>query len=243
MLAIGMPLFSIVGMLLLYNYFRFGNFLEFGLKYQLGILRPLDYPFMSIQNIWINSYLHFFHGHIVSGLFPFFHIQPKVPESIPIPSYYPLFWVLNEPPAGILAKIPFLWIVIAAWFYLKILTPYKFHKGIPYIASLLLLGTVTNLIVITLYSYAHMRYVLDFLPMLLLLACLIYFMIYDHFHDVSVGIAIVQCIAIPMVIYSVLANIGMSIEAFGQFREGNPEFYTSMEHLFDFIPKMVNMMS
>lgn len=242
-LAIGMPLISIVGMLLLYNYLRFGNFLEFGLKYQLGILRPLDYPFVSIQNIWINCYLHFFHGHIVNGLFPFFHFQPiNIPESIPIPAYYPLFWVRLEPPTGILVNIPFLWMIIAAWFYLAILKKNTFSRAIQYIALILLLGTVTSWIVITLYSYAHIRYVLDFLPMLLLLSCLIYLMIYDHFHDLIIGRVIVQCVAIPTVIYSVLANIGMSIEAFGQFKVGNPEFYTAMERFFDFIPQMIHKM-
>ena len=96
---------------------------------------------------------------------------------------------------------------------------------------------------ITLYSYAHIRYVLDFLPMLLLLSCLIYLMLYDHFHDITIGRAIVQCIAIPMVIYSVIANIGMSIEAFGLFKEGNPEFYMAMEDFFDFIPQMIHKIS
>lgn len=244
MLIIGMPLISIVGMLLLYNYFRFGNFLEFGLKYQLGILRPLDYPFLSIQNTWINNYLHFFHGHIVNGLFPFFHIQPiNIPENIPIPSYYPLFWMRLETQAGILTNIPFLWTIIPAWLYLKILTKNAFSRPIQYIASILLLGTVTNWIVVSCFSYSQIRYVLDFLPMLLLLSCLIYWMIYDHFHDVIVGRAIVQCLVILTVIYSVLSNIGMSIEAFGLFKEGNPEFYTAVEHFFDFIPQMIRKVS
>ena len=79
--------------------------------------------------------------------------------------------------------------------------------------------------------------------MLLLLSCLIYLMIYDHFHDVIVGRAIVQLIAITTVIYSVLANIGMSIETFGLFKEGNPEVYTAMEHFFDFIPQMIHKIS
>ena len=79
--------------------------------------------------------------------------------------------------------------------------------------------------------------------MLLLLSCLIYWMIYDHFHDVIVGRAIVQCLVIPTVIYSVLSNIGMSIEAFGLFKEGNPEFYTAVEHFFDFIPQMIRKVS
>lgn len=242
-LAIGMPLIGIVGMLLLYNYFRFDDFLEFGLTYQLGILRPLDYPFLSIRNTWINNYLHFLHGHIVNGSFPFFHIQSiKIPENIPVPSYYPLFWVRLETQAGILTNIPFLWTIIPAWLYLKILTKNTFSGTIQSIASTLLLGTVTNWLVVSFFSYSQIRYVLDFLPMLLLLSCLIYLMIYDHFHDVPIGRIILQCIAIPMVIYSVIANIGMSIESFGQFKEGNPEFYTAIERFFDFIPRMINLM-
>ena len=243
-LAIGMPLVGIIGMLLLYNYFRFDDFLEFGLTYQLGILRPLDYPFLNIRNTWINNYLHFLHGHIVNGSFPFFHIQSiNIPENIPVPSYYPLFWVRLETQAGILKNVPLLWTIIPAWFYLKILTKNTFSRTIQYIASILLLGTVTNWIVVSFFSYSEIRYVLDFLPMLLLLSCVIYLMTYDHFYDVPVGRAIVQCIVMPAVLYSVLANIGMSIEAFGLFKEGNPEFYAATQHFFDFIPKMIDKIS
>lgn len=241
-LVIGMPLISIVGMLLLYNYFRFGNFLEFGLKYQLGILRPLDYPFLSIQNAWINNYLHLFHGQVVNSSFPFFHTQPvKIPESVPIAFYYPLFALQWEPQAGILANIPFLWTIIPAWFYLKFLTKYVFPKTIQYFALCLLLGATINWIVVSLYSYTSMRYVIDFLPMFLLLSCLIYLMIYDHFREVLVGRIIVQCIAITTVIYSLSANIGMSVGGHGQiFKEGNPELYKSIEYFFGSIHHIIN---
>lgn len=241
----GMPLSVCIGLLLLYNYYRFGNFLEFGLRYQLGIVNPLGHPFFSIQNFWINNYLHLMSGMLINGSFPFFHVQSvTIPATITIPSYYPIYWVqLTTPAAGLLVNIPFLWIIIPGWVYLK---PWKLEslKPIRYFASLLLLGGATNWLVVSLFSFACNHYVIDFLPLFLLLSCLIYFMTYDQLHEVIVGRAIVQCIVITTVVYAVSANIGMSVEGYGHiFKKGNPELHTAIEHFFDFIPHMINQLN
>jgi hypothetical protein len=242
LITVGTPLTVCVGLLLLYNYLRFGNFLEFGQRYQLTILRPLSYPFFSIQNFLINNYQNLIPGIFINGSFPFFHGQPVIiPKYITIPPYYPLYWVqVTTPMAGILMNIPFLWIILPGWILLE-RWKVEYAKPIYYFATLLLLGGTANWLVVSFYSFASIRYVIDFLPMFLLLACLVYFMIYDHFHDVIAGRTIVQCIAITTVVYSALANIGISIEGYGQiFQKGNPELYTAMEHFFDFIPHIIN---
>jgi hypothetical protein len=242
LITVGMPLTVCIGLLLLYNYLRFGNFLEFGQRYQLTILRPLSYPFFSIQNFWINNYQYLIPGVFINGSFPFFYGQSVIiPKYITIPPYYPLYWVqVTSPMIGLLTNIPFLWIIIPGWLYLK-LRKVEFAIPIYYFATLLLLGGTANWLVVSFYSFASIRYVIDFLPMFLLLACLVYFMIYDHFNDVIIGRIIVQCIVITTVIYSALANIGISIEGYGQiFKKGNPELYTAMEHFFDFIPCVIN---
>jgi hypothetical protein len=242
LMTVGTPLTVCIGLLLLYNHLRFGNFLEFGLRYQLGIFRPLDYPFISIQNFWINNYQYFIPGIFINGSFPFFHGQSvNIPKYITVPSYYPLYWVqVTTPMVGLLMNIPFLWIIIPGWIYLE-LRKSDFPKLIPYFATLLLLGGTANWLVVSFYSYTSIRYVIDFLPMFLLLSCLVYFMIYDHFREVIVWRTIVQCIAVISVLYAALANIGISIEGYGQiFKKGNPELYAAIEHFFDFIPYMIN---
>ena len=242
LITAGLPLTLCIGLLFIYNHLRFGNFLEFGLGYQLGILRPLDYPFMNTQNFWINNHLHLLSGVNINGSFPFFHVQPaNLSGNITIPSYYPVFWVqAASPTAGLLVNIPFLWFIIPGWICLK-LRKLEFSKPIRYFTFLLLLCGTTNWLLVSLFSYAHMRYVLDFLPMFLILSCLIYFMIYDHFRETIVGRAIVQCIAVTTVSYAALANIGISIEGYGQlFKKGNPELYKAIEHFFDFIPHVIN---
>jgi len=244
LITAGIPLTVCIGFLLLYNYLRFGNFLESGLRYHLGILRSLDFTFFSIQNFWINNYLHLMSGIFINGSFPFFHVQSvNIPKNFTIPAYYPMYWVLvKSNAAGLLMNIPFLSISILGWIYLK-LKKLEFIKRLYYFPYLLLLGGITNWLVVSLFSYAHLRYVIDFLPMLLLLSCLIYYMIYDHLHDVIAGRVIVQCIAIITVAYATLANIGISIEGSGQiFKKGNPELYTTIEHYFDFIPHIINQM-
>jgi hypothetical protein len=244
LITVGAPLTLCVGLLLLYNYFRFGNFLEFGLRYQLGIVRPLDYPFFSVNNFWINNYVHLLSGIFINGSFPFFHVQSlNIPEHLTIPSYYPIYDVQAAPPAaGLLMNLPFLWIIIPGWIYLK-WRKLELLKPIRYFTSLLLLGGLTNWLVVSFFSFAVIRYVIDFLPMFLLFSCLSYFLLYDHLHEIIVGKAMVQCIAVTTVIYAALANIGMSIESYGGiFKKENPELYAQIEHFFDFIPYIINQL-
>lgn len=244
LMTVGMPLTVCVGLLLLYNYFRFGNFLEFGLRYQLGIVRPLDYPFFSANNFWINNYVHLLSGIFINGSFPFFHVQSlNIPEHLTIPSYYPIYDVQAAPPAaGLLMNLPFLWIIIPGWIYLK-WRKLESLKPIRYFTFLLLFGGATNWLVVSFFSFAVIRYVIDFLPMFLLFSCLIYFLLYDHLHDIIVGRSVVQCIAVTTVVYSALANIGMSIESYGQiFKKENLELYAQIERFFDFIPYIINQL-
>jgi hypothetical protein len=238
----GMPLALCIGLLLLYNYLRFENILEFGARYQLGIVQPLDHPFFSTQNFWVNNYLNLLLGVSINGSFPFFHVPSvNIPANLTIPSYYPIYWTKADPSsAGLLMNLPFLWIVIPAWIYLK-LKKVDFPKPILYFALLLLLGGMANWLVVSLFSYQHMRYVIDFLPMILLLSCMIYFQIYDYFRGRIAGRVGVQCVAFTTVLYAVLANIGISIEGYRQiFEKGNPELYKKIEHIFDFIPDMIS---
>jgi len=71
----------LTGLLLLglYNYLRFGNFLEFGLQYQLaGIDMSLNYKnFTSIHNIPNNIQNYFFNFPSISSHLPFIFIDTK----------------------------------------------------------------------------------------------------------------------------------------------------------------------
>ena len=165
----------------------------------------------------------------------------NIPKGIIIPPFYPIYDVkMAIPHAGLLMNIPFLWMIFPGWFYLM-RRKLEFLKPIRCFTSLLLLGGTIGWLVVSLFSYADIRYVIDFLPMLLLLACLLYFMIYHHFHKAIVGRTIVQCIAITTVVYAFLANIGISIAGAGQvFEKENPALYEAIERFFDFIPYIIN---
>ena len=243
-IPVSVPLALCIGLLLLYNYLRFGDFLEFGLRYQLGIVHPLDYPFFSIQSFWINNYVHLLSGILINGSFPFFHIQSiNIPEHVSIPPYYPISHVQGSPPAaGLLMNLPFLWIIIPGWIYLK-WRKLESLKPIRYFTFLLWLSGSINWLVVSFFSYAVIRYVIDFLPMFLLFSCIIYFMLYDRFYKSIVGRAMVQCIAFTTVAYAALVNVGMGIESFGQiFKKENTELYNAIEHFFDFIPHIINQL-
>ena len=138
-------------------------------------------------------------------------------------------------------NIPFLWMIFPGWFYLM-RRKLEFEKPIRCFTSLMLLGGTIGWLVVSLFSYADIRYVIDFLPMFLLLACLPA-LLYDlsSFPQAIVGRTIVKCIAITTVVYAFLANIGISIEGAGQvFEKENPALYEAIERFFDFIPHIIN---
>ncbi len=108
-LALILPFSMFLLFLGLYNYLRFNNPFEFGLRYTLTLQNTrLAYHF-NTSNILINSYLFLFHTPIINSQFPFIHILTRIPSTITPPPDF-----IAEKIAGIFPSIPFLLLIFVA---------------------------------------------------------------------------------------------------------------------------------
>jgi tetratricopeptide (TPR) repeat protein len=147
--------------LMLYNALRFDNPLEFGQRYQLGGKRQVMMQFFSLRYLWFNFRVYGLEPARWGAHFPFVH-ENTVP---PLPAGY--FGV--QEPFGVLTNIPLVWLALAvplAW------RDRPRQVGIVLRWFMMAVALLFGMCVLILgfYCGANIRYEVDFLPALLLLA-------------------------------------------------------------------------
>ncbi len=147
--------------LMLYNARRFDNPFEFGMHYQVTSVRQVTEHFFSLRYLWFNFRVNFLKPAHWRTPFPFVH-EIAVP---PMPGGY--YGVADA--FGVLTNIPLVWLALAA--------PLAWRNQSGQAASLLrrFVMTVALLfgvcaLTLALYEVAALRYEVEFLPTLLLLA-------------------------------------------------------------------------
>jgi len=153
---------ALIGLgLMVYNDRRFGSPFEFGLRYQLGEKWHVTQRFFSLQYLCYNLRLYLLEPARWSMRFPFVH-------DIVVPPMPPGHGDVDRP-FGILTNIPVVWLALAAPLTWRgRLGPSTAILGWFLAAVALLFGICV--MVIGLYGCAMVRYEVDFLPSLLLLA-------------------------------------------------------------------------
>jgi Flp pilus assembly protein TadD len=147
--------------LLYYNALRFGDPREFGQRYQLALERQDTMQHFSWRYLWFNFRVYFLEPARLIGRFPF--VEESHALSLPA-GHVPVQRLF-----GILPGIPFVLLALAAPLAWRDETakPRTALRLFTYALGLLF-GIC--LLVTCLFSYTCVRYVLDFLPVLLLLA-------------------------------------------------------------------------
>jgi Flp pilus assembly protein TadD len=147
--------------LMLYNARRFDNPLEFGQRYQLSADRQDIAQRFSLHYLWFNFRVCFLEPARWSAHFPYVQ-EIAVP---PLPAGYGRV----ETPFGILTNIPLVWLALAA--------PLAWRKRLPEASSILrCFLTVVALLfwicamTVGFFFFVCIRYEVDFLPALMLLA-------------------------------------------------------------------------
>jgi cytochrome c-type biogenesis protein CcmH/NrfG len=149
--------------LMLYNALRFDSLLEFGVRYQLGGERQFARQLFSPHYFWFNFRVYFLELARWRSQFPFV-------GDIAVPPL-PVGYGQVETPVGILTNIPFVWLALAA--------PLAW-RGRPgseasalrwFVVAVTLLFGASALPLLFFFS-AIVRYEVEFLPALLLLAVL-----------------------------------------------------------------------
>ena len=155
---------ALIGLgVLFYNYQRFDNPLEFGQHYQLtGDFHTLHGKHFSLDFLWFNLRLYFFKSMTWSSQFPF--VRKMVVPPLP-PGHDSV-----EDPFGILLNTPLVWLALAVPLALRDRSNTASALRW-FVATLTALFAITTL-TIGLYYFTCVRYEVEFLPELLLLAVL-----------------------------------------------------------------------
>jgi tetratricopeptide (TPR) repeat protein len=158
--AIGPITFIGLG-LMLYNAMRFDSPFEFGQHYLLAAYRPVARQYFRLRYLWFNFRVYFIQPMRWSARFPFVH-------EITVPPF-PAGYAQVETPFGVLTNIPLVWLALAA--------PLAWRRRSGQEASTLrwfvtgvalLFGTCV--LTLLFFESAMIRYEVDFLPTLVLLA-------------------------------------------------------------------------
>jgi tetratricopeptide (TPR) repeat protein len=163
LLAAAVVPISLIGSgLMFYNYLRFDSPFDFGMSYALAGVRERALPHMfSLQYLWFNFRVYFLQPLHWHGSFPF------VDDITVPPAPAGQLGVAN--PFGVLTNLPLVWLAAAAPLAWQGRTPGELSALRLLIAALAALFGVFAL-TICLYTYADLRYQVDFVPVLVLLA-------------------------------------------------------------------------
>jgi tetratricopeptide (TPR) repeat protein len=146
--------------LMLYNARRFHNPFEFGTSYLLCEYKPGTTQLFSLRYLWFNSRVYFLEPAYWAGHFPFVH-EITVP---PVPTGHGRI----QSPFGVLTNIPLVWLALAvplAWRNRS-----AEAQILPWFVTAMALLFGINAVTVCTFWAAILRYELDFLPALLLLA-------------------------------------------------------------------------
>ena len=159
--AAAAPLGLVGAALALYNYLRFGNPLEFGLRYQLTGNYEMMIKHFQLSFVPFNAYLYFWAPAQWGRYFPFVHfIHPPVPPG----GYYGWEYVW-----GVGVNLPILWLALLA-------PAASWRRGGDDGGRLTALGLTVGLAfaaeagILLCFNTAALRYMADFVPALALAA-------------------------------------------------------------------------
>jgi hypothetical protein len=207
-----------------YNYARFGNPLEFGLRYLMAYpwyhnVRP------ALDNIPSSLYYFLFAAPTVEPVFPFLRIALTAPFEAfgyHLPARY-----FNEGTAGIVVLCPLVLLAIAA-----LVAPKQMSRQ-PAIVAVRALAAYSVLCIFFVASLGLLsqRYEIDFQPYLLLAACIVIALATGLMRGrkrvwAGVGLAFVMA-------WSILANVALAVQGpYDQFVQAHPESYFRLAQWF-----------
>ncbi len=204
----------------IYNYLRFGNPIEFGLKYQLGdtnLFIRLS-PF-SFEHLPTNFYFNLFHSLLFNSTFPYVHFSTEMPTF----SYF--YSNGLEKIAGILTSTPFILLIVVCGLlnsYKDKISNLKLFKQF-YFQLVFFTGCI-NLIIILLVKGVSMRYQTDYATLLILAACFALFYSYTNINtDRKKIVGVISCV---LGIYSICTGAALGFKgADDHIKDENPIAY------------------
>jgi len=162
-LAFGLSFGVIFAGTLIYNYERFGNFLEFGIHYQLTDPPAAQRIMVSTSYFWFNLKLYYTAGLAWSRHFPLAGIIP--------PATWPRGYLLSEAVYGQLKYTPVIWFALACPLALGRRRGVE-PGNLAMIVGVILLAYLGPGLFDPCFEASAIRYTVDFMPSLVLAAAI-----------------------------------------------------------------------
>ena len=161
-IALGAPFALLLSALLVYNYARFEDPLEFGMRYQLTGTYEAAVRHFSATYLRFNAYVYYLSPAQWSRYVPFvepIHIPPTPP------GYFTCEYVY-----GILSNLPFAWIALLSPLALFRRPPGERRPLAAFLGSFSVFASAMG-VFLCFFVTSTARYMVDFAPELMLLAC------------------------------------------------------------------------
>lgn len=178
-LVMGLPLALVIGLIMAYNAARFDSPFEFGSRYQLTVTNINDFygSVVSASYIPANLYIYLFQPPGLKADFPFLYSNWLKENSWPFFIRLQKGYLFTDPVDGLLWTAPFL---VFLWFPLKKIfhslgewrqkNRLTFNRQQISLLGLFLGGGLIAIVFILFFYYPTMRYLIDGIPSLILVA-------------------------------------------------------------------------
>jgi hypothetical protein len=228
--VLSFPLIASLLLLISYNHLRFGSITDFGYLHQLS---ALDFDlfkskFFDLKSMPFNSFVYLFFPPFFDSHFPFirhghfsFEFQPE-------------FYTKTT---GIIYAVPFLLMFAICLVSLKAVmsTDEKLLKSFPKFEFYCLFGSgIVNMLTVSCYLGVNMKYVTDFISLLLLSLCVLLLFCFNSLNVKSSDYKVLSVTSFFLGFLSIVFGALFSIE--GQFtglKIQNPEQYKIIESVFN----------
>jgi hypothetical protein len=221
--ALALPLGVILAALLGYNYARFENPFEFGMHYQLTGAYEATVRHFSAAYARFNAYVYYLAPAQWSRYFPF--VEPiRVP---PAPNGYQTC----EYVYGILTNLPFSWAALLAPLALVRRRPDESGPLGEFLGSLAALYLSLGLFLLF-FVTSTARYMVDFVPALMLLACVGFLSAERLAHGAWIR-RLVLAAAAAAGLFTVFVCAMLSFQLQDLLRQLNPPLFRALAHAFD----------
>jgi hypothetical protein len=208
-----------------YNYARFGNPLEFGLRYQLGESSYQNVR-LSMENVAPGLYYLLLCPPNLVAEFPFFRLALRQPFDAMVNVLPPRYFL--ELTGGIFALSPIALIALLAPFCRKRLAA---GRGVFAFVLTMLGFTASCILFLAATGLTSQRYEVDFAPFLLFVACLAACELLGYLGKRTHGLATAALAG--LLLYTICANLALAIQGpYDQFVQASPHTYVKLARWF-----------
>ncbi len=223
--ALFLPLGSVIFGLLAYNYLRFEDPFQFGQKYVLAGVYQLNAKLMDWRYLPVNFYYDFLAPSQIERYFPFFQVIRGYPWT------RPEGYSGAEDPYGVLVNMPFSWLALLApiWWAWR----FRAHRELGEWLWLFLLCSGAVAMATMCFSWATNRYLVDFIPSLLLAASLGLLMGGNWGGPAMANRLLLRAGVFVAVLFTAVFNIFVAFQHNGLFKIYRPQTYETLGHWFN----------